>query len=503
MLNNMAKVAASNLCTMAAGILVGFLLPKIIGVTDYGYYKTFTLYATYVGLFHFGIEDGIYLIYGGKDYDELDRGSFRFYSRFLIFLELVISLVGAGVALLFLPGELKFVFVAVAGYLFACNIVNYYRFVSQITCRFNEYSVIDIIRSALTVISIVVMWVLYRFVTPVGYRLFTIFYVAIYVLLAVWYMFTYRDITFGRSMGIREGRGRLLEFLKAGFPLMVANLASTLILTIDRQFVNLLFDNDTYAVYAFAYNMLTLVTTATSAISTVLYPALKRTDIESLKKNYSRSISVLMIAIFGCLLIYFPLYVFVTWYLPQFAGALVIFRIILPGLAISAPITIIMHNYYKAMGANLSFFIKSIIVLGLSALANTVTYLIFHTTISISIASVFVMAIWYLLTEHYFVRRHRTPWLKNLSYLALMVTAFYLITWIPNVYIGGGVYLVVYAGTTLLFFVRELRELAHRGGEAPTESAVDTHAEPHEVTVENTSAEASSAGEDSSFFFEE
>lgn len=53
------KVSASNVVKLLAGLLVAFVLPKIIGVADYGYYKTFTLYATYVGLFHLGICDGI------------------------------------------------------------------------------------------------------------------------------------------------------------------------------------------------------------------------------------------------------------------------------------------------------------------------------------------------------------------------------------------------------------------------------------------------------------
>ena len=81
------RVVVSNLLSLISGVLVAFLLPKIIGLSDYGYYKTFTLYATYVGLFHFGIEDGIYLIYGGKDYEELNKIDFRFYTRFLFVLE--------------------------------------------------------------------------------------------------------------------------------------------------------------------------------------------------------------------------------------------------------------------------------------------------------------------------------------------------------------------------------------------------------------------------------
>ena len=40
-LKNILKVAFSNIFTVIAGVIVGFALPKMIGITNYGYYKTF------------------------------------------------------------------------------------------------------------------------------------------------------------------------------------------------------------------------------------------------------------------------------------------------------------------------------------------------------------------------------------------------------------------------------------------------------------------------------
>ena len=50
-IKDILKVTFSNACILLSGILVGFLLPKIIDQVDYGYYKTFTLYIAYIGLF--------------------------------------------------------------------------------------------------------------------------------------------------------------------------------------------------------------------------------------------------------------------------------------------------------------------------------------------------------------------------------------------------------------------------------------------------------------------
>ena len=241
-----------------------------------------------------------------------------------------------------------------------------------------------------------------------------------------------------------------------GFPLMIANLSSALILSIDRQFVNVLFDTDTYAVYAFAYNMLALITTALSAISTVLYPMMKRSDENELKANYSKLIEIVLIVVFSCLLVYFPLCWFVNWFLPKYSESLVIFRIILPGLAISSATTIIMHNYYKTFGKNVQFFIKSLMILILSGVANYIAYSIFKTTISISIASIIVMAIWYFVIEEYFIRAFKIKWIKNVLYLVIMAVGFYLITMWNVWWASMLVYLAGLIIVTYLFYYKDL-----------------------------------------------
>lgn len=461
---SIVKVAISNILTMLSGIFVGLILPRIIGVTDYGYYKTFSLYISYVGLFHFGIEDGIYLKYGGKDFSELDARKFRFYTLFLVIIESSISLITAAVSCIWLKSDVRFIFLFVAIYLFTTNIANYYQFISQITERFTELTVVGIIRSLLTILSVVVLWLLYHFsLYTIDYKIYIIFVVAISAAILTAYIIIYRKLTFGKCISWKEGIKDIGYFIKIGLPLMVANLCSTLLLTIDRQFVNILFDTDTYAVYAFAYNLLSLITTATSAISVVLFPILNRLDSEQLSANYSKMTAVIIIFLSACLLVYFPICPFIQWFLPQYSGSLVIFRIILPGLIGTSAVTIIMHNYYKVLGRNLRFFIISVIILALAVVADLVAYLIFRTTLSISIVSIFIILVWYIVTEFFFIKNFRVPWVRNLLFMLCCMGAFYGITCIPNIHkisfaaIGFAAYFVAFAALFTLFYFKEIR----------------------------------------------
>ncbi len=458
-LKDILKVAFSNVAKLLSGVLVGLLLPKIIGVTDYGYYKTFTLYGVYVGLFTFGITDGIYLKFGGKDYSELNKPAFRFYTRFYFLMELVFSVLAAAVAVFLLPGEYRFIFICLAIYLLFFNITSFFQTISQITGRFTELSVRNLLQSLLQAIAILFMYFNSQSVSNLGayinsYRFFTGIYVSITCLLALWYIFTYRDLVFGSCKDYKAGKSDILYFVKSGTPLLVSNLSMLLLLSLDRQFVNVLFTTDEYAVYAFAYNILTLFSTTLSAISTVLYPALKRTDEESLKSSYIKLVFSVMMLSFAGALLYYPLLKFIPWFLPKYTDALPIFRIIIPGLAISSAVTIVMHNYYKVLGENLRFFRNCLCILSASFSANLVAYLIFGTREAISVASILVLLLWYILTERLSIKHYgisSMPIYKNMLYILIMGASFYLSTMINIWWLGMLVYAAVLGVVTLFF----------------------------------------------------
>ncbi len=454
------KVAVSNVFILLSGVLVGFLLPKIIGVTEYGYYKTYTLYAVYVGMFHFGVLDGIYLKFGGANYSDLNRSKFRYYTKFFIKIELALSLILAALSQFVFVNEYKFIFLFLSIYLVFHNITSFFQIISQVTSRFSELSKRNVLQSIFISALVVILWGCnYFFQNEIGYRMYVVFYSVVVIAMACWYVFTYKDIVFGKIDEHDCDSREIIGFIAAGFPLTLANLCANLILTLDRQFVNILFDVDSYAIYAFAYNMLALVTTATSAISMVIYPKLKQMDLDVMKNHYSSLVSVMLCLVFACMIVFFPLNLFVNWFLPKYNLALPIFRIIFPGLAISSAIMIVMHNYYKALGKTNNYFFKSIVTLIVSAVANLIAYELFNTMTAISIASIITMIFWYLFVEHYFVKIFCVKWKKNFVYMILMMSSFYFVTMFDNLYFSLLIYLSIYSVFTLLFFYKKFSEI--------------------------------------------
>ena len=458
LVNNIIKVGISNFFILVSGILTSFLLPKMFGVTNNGYYRLFTLYSTYTIIFNIGITSGIYLKYGGYKYEELDKEKFRTFFWFLFILLIFVSFVIILLSIFFVPGEFKYIFVAVAIYLIFNTISNYFENISIITQKFNTLSIRNVVRSLLTIFSVLFLYTLKEFNSYELYRLYLILFDMVFFVCMMWYVITYRKIIFGKRKKLVAVKGEIVELIRMGMPLLIADLMVTFILSIDRQFVSFLFSTDDYSIYSFAYSMLKLVTTFVAAIASVLYPSLKRLSYDKLKANYGTYVVVISILSFIFVLSYFPLYFIVTKFLPDYSNSLIYFRVLFPGIAVSSIISIIFINYYKALKMQKMYLCISIGVLLLSAAANVFAYLCFKSMISISVASVVCILFWYIICDIFIFKKYNICIWKIYIFVLIKSLIFYIITHFFNIYVGFALNLIAYI-LSLLIFIKEIKQV--------------------------------------------
>ena len=401
-INNIIKVGIGNIFTLLAGFASGFILPKILGVTDYGYYKMFTLYCSYITILHFGYVDGIYLKFGDVAVTGFDKKSFRDYTKLIFLLEGIVSFILLLISAFAISNSnYAFIFSFVAINILCINCTTYYQVLSQITQNFRELTIRNIIKSLLQIIacvSLLVIWLYYK--QNISYKLYLLIYTMIGYFLLIWYCKTYHVI-FGSvtDKRISISRNDVLSCIKTGFPLTLSNLTSALILSIDRQFVSILFSTDSFGIYSFAYSILTMATTIISAISVVLYPYLKTEKSEMNPLSYERMSFFVLFISYGFTLLYFPLKYLIQVFLPDYVESLSILLVMMPTLAISSMLSIVCSNYYKASGKTNQFFIQSVSFLFLSLFFNYFAYKFFGTMIAISVASLLTIGFWYVVSD--------------------------------------------------------------------------------------------------------
>lgn len=461
---NILIVAISNLIKLLAGILIAFVIPGTMGTEQYGFYKTYILYLGYVGLFHFGFIDGIYLIYAGVKYNSLNKLAFRRYTRVLLFIESAIAFIGIFISLFILNTNGGYLLLFISASALVTNIITYYQYISQVTERFLELSIVNTAQAVLEIVVVSFFVIMQRLgYLVLDYRLFVLVWFLMLSSVAIFYVIRYRDITFGKCNSLKMERRNILKFFAIGFPLMIASFAASVILTFDKQFVRFLVDFkaiiiDDFGIFAFAYTSLQVVLTVISAISTVLYPTIKNYSEDKLKNDYNKLIAIIAILTSFCLLVYQPLCFIVERFLPQYVDSLPILRAIIPSVIFTSCVTMIMFNYYKREGKNLKFFIISIIILGLAIGADYLAYYLSHELYWISQVSVMVLGIWYLVSDFFIAKRFRIKTFKNIIYIALIVASYYLVTaFVLNIYISFALYFVIFAILTILFYFKYIK----------------------------------------------
>lgn len=455
---SLVGVTASRLISLMSSIAVGLLLPKILSVQDYGYLKIFTLYAVYTALLHFGFVDGILLKIAGREYTELDLEEMRSYTRFFMAFETALSFVMILCGVIFMQGEYLFIMLMLALDMIFINVTTYYQFVSQATQRFAEYSKKSIIVSVAKLVFIGALFADYLTnKVTVSYRIYLVGIALLDLFMMIWYVWIYRNITFGRGKSISVLKNEIADIFKVGIVLTVAYQVSHLVLALDRQFVSVLFSTEEYAIYSFAYNIVSMISTMISSISVVLLPMLKKAGRQYAIDHYKSSLSIVSVLLGFSLLAYFPAKMFIDWFLPEYTLSVPYIAIVLPSILLSSGISVVIFTINKVMGTISNFFKNSVIALVTGFLTNLVAYLIFGTRFSISCASLVTMIVWYLIETYHLKKETGVAVYKEFMYVMLLTVGFLsLVFLIGSVWISMISYAVFVSIITALFYGKDL-----------------------------------------------
>ena len=128
--------------------VMSLLVPKMLGVEEYAYWQLFLLYGAYVPLFHLGLNDGVYLINGGKTFTEMNRRSLMGQFFVGLIVEVSIAILVFVWTVVNFEGSRLFVFGLIAIYIVLFNIGSYWGAVCQAANETHYYSKMQTIDKA-------------------------------------------------------------------------------------------------------------------------------------------------------------------------------------------------------------------------------------------------------------------------------------------------------------------------------------------------------------------
>lgn len=344
---NIAYSFSANLISLGISVFMVMVVPKFLSVDDYGLWQLFLFYFSYLGFLHFGWEDGIYLRYAGKNFDELDQKTFvgQFYGIVALQIFEVAVAICFGKLIVTDPVKQTALVCAICLAPFV-NFNNLCIFILQITNCIKEYVTLLLAERMIFffgVVFVLLIWQQNEFRDMYYAKLFSV----VWGTLIGAYFF--RDFLKHRFDSFTQIMSEAKENISVGIKLMFANVAGMLILGIIRCGISMGWDVATFGKVSLTLNLSNFLLLFINSVSVVFFPIIKRMDEERLADVYRKIRDVLTFLLFGALLCYYPLKCLLAWWLPKYADSLIYMSILFPVCIFESKMCLLINTYLKSM----------------------------------------------------------------------------------------------------------------------------------------------------------
>lgn len=398
---NISYSFTANITSMLISVLIIIFMPKFLEVQDYSIWQLYVFYSSYLGFFHFGWLDGIYLRYGGYEFEQLDKLKFsnQLYSLFLF--EVIITVILLSYIYFELADLLqKEILIFVSLLLLPVILYTFSSFILQITNRIKEYAKL-ILFERLTFVFVVVLYLVCGFRSYIG-----LFYIDLFgkILAMLFGIYLIKGILVFNFTKFTDIIAEICENINVGSKLLFANIASMLILGIIRFGISQYWNVVTFGKISLALSIANFLMVFINAVSVVLFPALKRVADNELKIVYQKIDIVLTLILLGALALYYPLKYILNWWLPQYADSLMYVSILFPICFFESKVVLLINTYLKALRQEALLLKVNFVTVALSALLTYFCVVYLHN-LQFTVFSILVLFLFKYSISKYFLMK--------------------------------------------------------------------------------------------------
>ncbi len=436
-----------NVTTILVKTIFVFILPRIIGVRDFGYWQLYFLYSFFIPFGHLGLVDGIYLRNGGKFYHELDFESLR--SQFLIlgglgFIWAIFIVLGAN---FFVYDQNKiFILTIIALDIILTLPRTLISVVFQMTGMIKQFSY-SLMSESISSFLIIILMIAF------GIRDFHYFILADCLARCVSLLVSIKNAP-GFLSATFAKLGTSLKYAKSnisiGIYLLLSNMIGLVVVSSVRFAVESHWGLIVFSKVSLAFSISSVALTATSAASIVLFPLLKRLTIENQSQSFEAlSISLLTILSLAFIL-YFPGVKILSWWLPKYNESLFYLTLILPMTIFDSQFLVIGSNFLKVLRKERTFFLINIIAVVITGIIISMV-LYFKLPLEYLLIGLFVQSASKFIFSNWIVSKifNRMYW-----YALIMGLVVSILFWGSNLLIGGWIGFFAYiVGIGLVTFL--------------------------------------------------
>lgn len=332
--------------SMLASLAVTFIVPSLIGVTEFAYWQLFLTYVTYVNISRLGLMDGLYLRLGGKKYEDLDYNLLSMERRvFIMFQTFVAICVLAGVLLLDFEGDRTFVLVACCVCIVIINANNFLGYILQAVNLTRRYSASVILQNVMWFVAVLVIIVLKIY----SYKVIIVMYILGSVCGGIYLAWYAREIVKHRKADHKLVFMDIKENISCGIKLMVATYAGNLIISSARMIIDASWGVEVFGYFSFSLTLANVFLTFINQVSIVVFPALRRVKSEKQHDAYYLMRNILSLLLPVVMFGYLPITIIVHLIFSQYEQSLVYLPIFLPICTFDGKMQMMCTTFFKSL----------------------------------------------------------------------------------------------------------------------------------------------------------
>lgn len=431
----------SNFISTFIASMVAIILPRFISIAEYGYFQLFLFYVGYTGFLPLGWLDGMYLRYGGKEYDTLKKSMFSGQIKAVVAIQ---GGVGLGVIIitrLFINDlQLRQVWYAIGIYIIVIMPKAFLQMLFQCTGKIEIYAKSVIVDKVIygIVLFFLLLWGFKQFQAPIVAFIIGLIISLLYLLAVS------KSIWKTKSDSINEIKNEAILNIKAGISLMFANIVSILIIGIVRFSIERQWGVATFGKISLTMSVSNMLMVFINAVALVMFPMLRRTNADRLAGIYSAMRICLMMPLLGMLIFYYPMKEILSLWLPQYAESLIYMAILFPMCVYESKMSMLISTYLKTLRKERYLLLVNSVTVILSAISTYVFAFVMHN-LNLLILSIVILLAFRCVFAELLLSRVLEISVKKDIVLELALTAIFIFfSWAVGGILGLLGYLVAY-----------------------------------------------------------
>lgn len=339
----------SQIVSLSCGLVISLLLPKVLGIEQFGYWQYFFLCSSYVGLLHFGFSDGVYMNLGGIEFSKVNKKEYYPQLLMVATLQIVIAL-GVGLySYFFLEGTYQTIFYFLSIYIVVENVYKLLSFVLMATDKMQYYSKTVMIDKTFFLTFLFVFLVLLKHssfmdvvMSYLGARL-----IALLVVLSCFgKSFSFSILS---EMFTTRCCSSVFNNMMMGISLTISNLLSTFIIGSGRFFVEHNWGISVFAKISFAVSLSMFILTFISQVGLVLFPYLCRMSMDRQRRLLDLLTFIIGLLALVCFIGFVPLAFIIKTWIPKYADSLGYLMLLCPIALYETRMVLLFTTYFKTL----------------------------------------------------------------------------------------------------------------------------------------------------------